>query len=73
MAEFHNRRKKKVCQMCAGKEFNYKDVDALKKYVSADRGRILSRRATGNCAKHQRAIVAEIKNARHMALLPFVK
>lgn len=72
MAEFH-RRKKKVCQMCAGKEFDYKDVDILKKYVSMDRGRILSRRATGNCAKHQRIIVGEIKKARHMALLPFVK
>ena len=72
MAEFH-RRKKKVCQMCAGKEFDYKDIDILKKYVSMDRGRILSRRATGNCAKHQRIIAGEIKKARHMALLPFVK
>jgi len=72
MAEFH-RRKKKVCQMCAGRTVDYKNVDVIKKYVSMDRGRILSRRATGNCAKHQRFIVNEVKKARHMALLPFVK
>lgn len=71
MAEF--RRKKKVCQMCAGKEVNYKDVETIKKYVSADRGKILPRRVTGNCAEHQRFIAKEIKNARHMALIPFVK
>lgn len=71
MAEF--RRKKKVCQMCAGKDVNYKDVETIKKYISADRGKILPRRVTGNCAEHQRHIAKEIKNARHMALIPFVK
>ncbi len=71
MAEF--RRKKKVCQMCAGKDVNYKDVETIKKYISADRGKILPRRVTGNCAEHQRYIAKEIKNARHMALIPFVK
>jgi small subunit ribosomal protein S18 len=71
MAEF--RRKKKICQMCAGKDVNYKDVETIKKYISADRGKILPRRVTGNCAEHQRYIAKEIKNARHMALIPFVK
>ena len=71
MAEF--RRKKKVCQMCAGKDVNYKDVETIKKYISGDRGKILPRRVTGNCAEHQRYIAKEIKNARHMALIPFVK
>lgn len=71
MAEF--RRKKKVCQMCAGKTVDYKNVEVIKKYVSADRGKILPRRITGNCAEHQRHIAKEIKNARHMGLIPFVK
>ena len=42
MAEFY-RKKKKVCQMCAGKDIDYKDIDTIKKYISADRGKILDR------------------------------
>ena len=72
MAEF-GRKRKKICQMCAGKTVDYKDVDSLKRYVSAERGKILPRRVTGNCAKHQRFIAGEIKKARFMGLLPFVK
>ena len=53
MAEFR-RRKRKVCQMCAGKHVSYKD-DTVKKYVSLDKGKILPRRITGACAKHQRS------------------
>ncbi len=71
MAEF--RRKKKICQMCAGKSVDYKDVDVIKKYISADRGKILPRRITGACAEHQRHIAREVKHARHMGLIPFVK
>lgn len=71
MAEF--KRRKKICQMCAGKPVNYKDVDILKKYVSNEKCKILPRRVTGNCARHQRFIAGEIKKARFMALLPFVK
>ena len=71
MAEFYKKRKK-VCYMCAGKEINYKDVDTLKKYIN-ERGKILPRRVTGACAKHQRHIAAEIKKARIIGLLPFVK
>ena len=71
MAEFYKKRKK-VCYMCAGKEINYKDVDTLKKYIN-ERGKILPRRVTGACAKHQRYIAGEIKKARIIGLLPFVK
>ena len=72
MAEFF-RNKKKVCQMCAGKTVDYKDVDVIRRYVSADKGKILPRRITGACAKHQRFIAGEVKKARFMALIPFVK
>ena len=71
MAEFYKKRKK-ICYMCAGKDINYKDVDTLKKYTN-ERGKILPRRVTGACAKHQRHIAAEIKKARIIGLLPFVK
>ncbi len=67
------RRRKKVCVFC-GKENNeidYKDVNKLKRYVS-ERGKILPRRITGNCAKHQRALTVAVKRARHIALMPYV-
>ena len=72
MAEFY-RKKKKVCQMCAGKSVDYKNAEVIKKYISADRCKILPRRMTGACAKHQRHIAGEVKKARFMALIPFVK
>ena len=72
MTEFY-RKKKKVCYMCAGKTVDYKDVDVIRRYVSADKGKILPRRITGACAKHQRFIAGEVKKARFMALIPFVK
>ena len=53
-------------------EIDYKDVAKLKKYVS-ERGKILPRRITGNCAKHQRALTVAIKRARHIALMPYVQ
>ena len=71
MAEFR-RKKKKICQMCAGKSVDYKDVMIINKYVS-DRCKILPRRMTGACAKHQRHIAEQIKYARFMALVPYVK
>jgi small subunit ribosomal protein S18 len=71
MAEFY-RKRKKVCYMCAGKQINYKDVEILKKYVN-EKGKILPRRVTGACAKHQRYIAEQIKRARMIALLPFTK
>ncbi len=65
-------RRKKVCVFC-GKDnvIDYKDTAKLKKYVS-ERGKILPRRITGNCAKHQRALTVAIKRARHVALMPYV-
>ena len=67
------RRRKKVCVFC-GKEKNidYKDVATLRKYVS-ERGKILPRRITGNCAKHQRALTVAVKRARHFSLMPYVQ
>ena len=66
------RRRKKVCVFCADKNavIDYKDVNKLKRYVS-ERGKILHRRITGNCAKHQRALTVAIKRARHIALMPY--
>ena len=66
------RRRKKVCVFCADENnlIDYKDVNKLKKYVS-ERGKILPRRITGNCATHQRALTVAIKRARHIALLPY--
>ncbi|MBQ9767947.1 MAG: 30S ribosomal protein S18 [Lachnospiraceae bacterium] len=67
------RRRKKVCAFCADKNnagIDYKDVNKLKRYVS-ERGKILPRRITGNCAKHQRALTVAVKRARHVALMPY--
>ena len=66
------RRRKKVCIFCADKNtvIDYKDVNKLKRYVS-ERGKILPRRITGNCAKHQRALTVAVKRARHVALMPY--
>ena len=72
MAEFY-RKKKKVCQMCAGKTIDYKDVETIKRCVSNEKGKILPRRITGASAKHQRHIANEVKKARFMAIIPFTK
>lgn len=71
MAEFY-RKKKKICQMCAKKTVDYKDVVIISKYIN-EKGKILPRRMTGACAKHQRHIAEQVKRARFMALIPFVK
>ena len=54
------------------KKVSYKDVNKLKRYIS-ERGKILPRRITGNCAKHQRALTLAVKRARHLAILPYVQ
>lgn len=69
MAEF-NRRKKKVCMMCTGKTVDYKDPETLKRYIN-EKGKIVPRRVTGNCALHQRHISKQIKRARAIALMPY--
>lgn len=68
---FH--RKKRVCAFCQekDKEISYKDIQTLKRFIS-ERGKILPRRVTGTCQKHQRYLVTAIKRARHLALLPYV-
>ncbi len=71
MAEFY-RKKRKVCMMCTGKTVDYKDIDTLKRYIN-EKGKILPRRVTGNCARHQRYIANQIKRARAIALLPYTK
>ena len=70
---FRPKRKKKVCAFCAEKVewIDYKDGAKLRKFVS-ERSKILPRRVTGTCAKHQREVTEAIKRARHMALLPFI-
>lgn len=64
--------RRKVCQFCVEKAENidYKDVAKLRKFVS-ERSKILPRRVTGTCAKHQRELTTAIKRARHLALLPY--
>ena len=66
------RRRRKVCAFCANeaKTIDYKDVETLKKYVS-ERGKILPRRVTGTCARHQRSLTTAIKRARNIALMPY--
>lgn len=66
-------RRKKVCVFCEEHSgpIDYKDVAKLRKFIS-ERSKILPRRVTGTCAKHQREVNIAIKRARHMALIPFV-
>ena len=66
------RPRRKVCSFCVDKveEIDYKDVAKLRRYVT-ERGKILPRRISGNCAKHQRQVTVAIKRARNIALLPF--
>jgi len=68
------RRKKRVCAFCADKinNIDYKDAPKLRRFIS-ERGKILPRRITGNCAKHQRALTIAIKRSRHIALLPYTQ
>ena len=70
--KFKKPSKKKVCLFCQNKEekIDYKDVSKIKKYIT-EKGKILPRRQTGVCARHQRELSLAIKRARVMALLPF--
>ncbi|MBI1784397.1 30S ribosomal protein S18 [Candidatus Sumerlaeota bacterium] len=62
----------KVCGFCVDKAvyIDYKDLERLRRYVT-DRGKVLPRRITGNCATHQRMVTTAIKRARNIALIPF--
>ncbi|MGQ9630659.1 MAG: 30S ribosomal protein S18 [bacterium] len=74
----HNPRKgkrrfvKRRCRFCADKieEIDYKDVRRLRRYIT-ERGKIIPKRVSGNCAKHQRKLTVAIKRARSIALLPY--
>ena len=65
--------RRKVCQFCVDKVeyIDYKDIAKLRKYMS-ERAKILPKRATGTCAKHQRMLTEAIKRARQVAILPYI-
>ena len=69
------RRKKRVCTFCADKIniIDYKEIGKNRNRYVSERGKILPRRITGNCAKHQRALTVAIKRARHMALMAYTQ
>lgn len=66
--------RKKVCPLCSDKNLvlDYKNPDQLKKFIN-EKGKILPRRATGACAKHQRDITIAVKRCRHVAMLPYAE
>ncbi|HAL57650.1 MAG TPA: 30S ribosomal protein S18 [Bacteroidetes bacterium] len=66
-------RKKRTCRFCDSKEnyVDYKNEKRLQRFVS-EQGRVIPKRITGTCARHQRMLVTAIKRARHLALLPYV-
>ncbi|AKI98099.1 30S ribosomal protein S18 [Kosmotoga pacifica] len=68
------RKTKKKCRLCSMKltYVDYKNTSLLRDFMT-DKGKIIPKRITGNCAKHQRMIKTAIKRARHMALLPYTK
>ncbi|HHY95221.1 MAG TPA: 30S ribosomal protein S18 [Firmicutes bacterium] len=68
------KRKRKVCAFCVDKvtAVDYKDVSRLRRYLS-ERGKIVPKRISGNCARHQRQLTVAIKRARNIALLPFTQ
>ncbi len=72
-AKKERRPKRKVCTFCVERQpdIDYKDQTRLRKYIS-ERGKILPRRISGNCASHQRSLTVAVKRARIIALLPFV-
>ena len=68
------KQRKKICVLCSDKNFvlDYKNPEQLKKFIN-DKGKILPRRTTGACAKHQRDITTAVKRARHIAILPYAQ
>jgi small subunit ribosomal protein S18 len=64
--------KKRVCNFCVDKAvaIEYKEIDKLRRFIT-ERGKILPRRISGNCAKHQRLMTEAVKRARNIALLPY--
>ncbi|MFH0886593.1 MAG: 30S ribosomal protein S18 [bacterium] len=66
------KKRRRICVFCADKAvIDYKDIDFVKRFMS-DRGKILPRRTSGNCAKHQRWVAQEVKKARQIGFVPYV-
>lgn len=74
MARDRRRGRRKVCSFCVDKvdRVDYKEIGRLRRYLT-ERGKILPRRISGNCARHQRQLTVSIKRARQMALLPYTQ
>ncbi len=72
MLKKERKKKRRPCTFCAEKvkQIDYKDVPRLRRFIT-EKGKILPRRITGNCAGHQRQLTTSIKRARNIALLPF--
>ncbi len=70
--DYRRRPKRKVCSFCAERAtfIDYKEINRLRRFVT-ERGKILPRRVSGNCARHQRVLAVAIKRARELALLPY--
>ena len=68
------RRRRKMCRLCGDKieQIDYKDVELLRTFTT-ERGKIIPRRISGNCAKHQRQVTSAIMRARNIALMPFIR
>ena len=68
------KQRKKICVLCNDKDYvlDYKNPEQLKKFIN-EKGKILPRRTTGACAKHQRDITVAVKRARHIAILPYAQ
>ncbi len=72
MARGFDRRRRKPCRLCEAKitSVDYKDERLLRRFI-VERGKIIPRRVSGNCQKHQRQLTRAVKRARHLAILPF--
>jgi small subunit ribosomal protein S18 len=70
--DYRRKPKRKVCSFCAERAtfIDYKEINRLRRFVT-ERGKILPRRVSGNCARHQRTLAVAIKRARELALLPY--
>ncbi len=68
------RKRRKLCRLCGDhiEDIDYKDIELLRTFTT-ERGKIIPRRISGNCAKHQRQITFAVKRARNIALMPFTK
>lgn len=73
MSRFRRLGRRKVCRFCADKTvtIDYKDPKLLRNFIT-ERGKVVPRRISGNCARHQRELAVAIKRARHIAFLPFL-